>query len=574
MMSEPATISLPPRPVARPRPLQRARWQWLRRIAWLGLIGIIAVLASLAIVRATQWGAGLSPDSVTYIGMAKLFERGVGIIDIGNGRGLATSHYPPMYPLVLSALNVRGVELRETARWLNVVLAGVNVLLVAALAWQATGRRGPALAAAALAACSIALLELHAWVWTEPMFLTFMMTALLLLAAAISRPRSRALLVAAALATAAAALTRYAGISLIAATALGVFLLRPGSLRQRLIDGVTFLLIAGAPLGLWMLRNAWFFSSASNRQVRILGFDQNDADHLARTFNVWALPLQRTTDINRAVIYVVPLLIALGIFGAAGAGYLYRRRAAERRPLAGDSNAAAITLRRLLALLAACYFALVALTICFLDSSTPFDTRILSPIHIAAIIGAIVISARIAVAGRLGTVIVCTLLVSALAAQVYTTRAWAIGAHDRGLGFAMRRWTQSPALRHVSRLPEDVRIYSNAPELIEAHLERSALILPRPFNVSTRSMTHYEQSMSELAESLRASGGVVVWFNRVPRNDQYEPPKEIIRKLNLVRIARSKDGALYEAIGAATRPATRPSAPAVPMRAEQLPGAE
>jgi 4-amino-4-deoxy-L-arabinose transferase-like glycosyltransferase len=541
-------------------------------MGWLGLIGAIAVLASLAIVQATQWGAGLSPDSVTYLGMAKLFERGLGIIDIGNGRGLATSHYPPMYPLVLSALNVDGIQLRETARWLNVVLAGVNVMLVAALAWRATGQRGPAVAAAALAACSIALLDLHAWVWTEPMFLAFMSSALLLMGSAIARPDSRALLIAAALATAAAALTRYAGISLIAATTLGVILLRRGVLRQRIVDGLVFGLIAGLPLGLWMARNAWFFSSASNREVRLLGFDQHDLDHLARTFNVWTLPLQRMTDLNRAVIYVVVLLLALALLGAAGAGYLHRRRAAVRRPLRGDSDAAAIALRRLLALLAVCYFGLVALTICFLDSSTPFDTRILSPIHIAAMVGATEIGARIAAAGRLGMTVVCALLAIVLAAQVQATRAWAIGAHDRGLGFAMRRWVQSPALGHVSRLPEDTRIYSNAPELVEAHLDRNALILPRPFNVSTRSRTDYEQTMSELAESLREHGGVVVWFNRVPRNVQYESPKEIIRKLNLVRIARSKDGALYEAIGAATRPATRPAAPPVPMRAEQLPG--
>src|SRR5688500_11395434 len=139
---------------------------------WSGVVAI-ALLASVLLTLITRWGAGLSPDSVTYLRMADLFERGGGLIYPAENRGLATSHYPPMYPLTVAALNLDGMRLRHTARWVNVLLVAVNVVLVGALAWRATGRRGAALAAAALACSSMALLEVHAWVWTEPMFLAW-----------------------------------------------------------------------------------------------------------------------------------------------------------------------------------------------------------------------------------------------------------------------------------------------------------------------------------------------------------------------------------------------------------------
>src|SRR5688500_12532615 len=144
-----------------------------RRPGWRAGVFAIALLAGVVLTLITRWGAGLSPDSVTYLRMADLFERGGGLIYAAENRGLATSHYPPMYPLTVAALNPDGMRLRHTARWINVLLVAVNVVLVGALAWRATGRRGAALAAAALACSSMALLEVHAWVWTEPMFLAW-----------------------------------------------------------------------------------------------------------------------------------------------------------------------------------------------------------------------------------------------------------------------------------------------------------------------------------------------------------------------------------------------------------------
>ena len=155
--------------------------------------------------------------------------------------------------------------------------------------------------------------------------------------------------------------------------------------------------------------------------------------------------------------------------------------------------------------------------------------------------------------------------------NVYASQAWARTCHRRGLGFAQKQWYTSPVLGHVSRLPAETRIFTNSPELIEAHLYRHAFILPRPYNISTRSAANYEEGMKRVEHSLRTSDAVVVWFNRVPRNQQYESPREIIKKLNLTRVARSKDGAIYRSAAAATQPATRPSpAPEIPPHEEVL----
>src|SRR5688572_25902921 len=94
-----------------------------RRATWaIVAVVALAILAAVAVTLATRWGVGLSSDSITYLRMAAMFERGHGIIDAGDGRQLASPHFPPLYPLCLSTLTFGDALADIPAGWLNVAL--------------------------------------------------------------------------------------------------------------------------------------------------------------------------------------------------------------------------------------------------------------------------------------------------------------------------------------------------------------------------------------------------------------------------------------------------------------------
>jgi hypothetical protein len=109
-----------------------------------------------------------------------------------------------------------------------------------------------------------------------------------------------------------------------------------------------------------------------------------------------------------------------------------------------------------------------------------------------------------------------------------------------GHGFTARWWTQSPTLKYAGTIPTSQPIYSNAPEVLYVHLRRPARLLARG-------------SDPDLPRRLRWEGARVVWFDRYKRSGSLDAESVLVRKLGLVRVARTADGSIYRAT-----PTTRP----------------
>ena len=498
---------------------------------YYAVIALLAAAAAGWVVAATHaWGLGVSPDSVAYLTTAEQFSRGAGFIPLADGNDLATPHFPPLFPMVLAALSIRNDDLRVAARWLQVALMAVNVVLVALLGARAAGRAG-AFVAALLVASNDAMLEAHSWLLSEPMAIAFMLAALLLLADGLaptaSRKARRYLLLGAALATAAACLTRYAAISLIAAGALSIAFAAHVAWRRRLLDAATFAVIATAPLGLWVLRNRVLAGTGTNRQISWNGISKRHFEQLGDALERWvSWPQDRWA-----------MLIALiAAAGAAWAAALTMGRGAQlpaAKPKPGDRAAQRMSALRPLLLFAACYAGLVLMTVAFVDRSTPLDSRLLLPLQLALAVPAVTIVwgflSCLPRGAAVGITVVAFVAASSITGSVTLGRALAAEGH----GFTARWWTQSPTLKRAATVPTSQPIYSNAPEVLYVHLRRPARLLARG-------------SDPELPRRLRWEGATVVWFDRYQRSGSLDSERVLVRKLGLVRIARTADGSIYQ----------------------------
>ena len=217
-----------------------------------------ALGAALTLAREATYGAVLHWDSINYIGAARNLLAGNGLTEFG-GEPLAA--WPPLYPLLLAVPGLLGVDPLDAAGPINAALFGIAIF--AGARWLSRRLGEPLLAhwgglALALAA---PLAWMASWALSEPLFVLLTLLALMRLEACLREGDAPALRQAAALA-ALACLTRWAGVSIVAA-AVPLLLLQPGlALPSRLRRAALFAAIALVPLGLWAARNLWLTGEA------------------------------------------------------------------------------------------------------------------------------------------------------------------------------------------------------------------------------------------------------------------------------------------------------------------------
>src|SRR5438876_5374958 len=146
---------------------------------WLDwLILLVCAVGSFGIVLfATRWGAGLSIDSLRYLKAGAHVDVALGLSD---SPGMRLTHYPPLFPMVLSLGRFFSIDAWTTARWLNASLMALSTILTGTIFLKLGGARSWAgLWGVALFAVAPDLMLVHAMVWSEPLYIALMLVTVL-----------------------------------------------------------------------------------------------------------------------------------------------------------------------------------------------------------------------------------------------------------------------------------------------------------------------------------------------------------------------------------------------------------
>ena len=474
-------------------------------------------------------GPGLDPDAASYLGAAESLAHGRGYrIPIADWRSAdsssALAHFPPGYPTALAAAIAAGAAPTRAARIVNAAAAFVTVAGAAAVVTSVAGLfAGLALAVALLVMHAVVIVHLS--VLSEPLFLACLVCATVAMSRFRHAPNESARLGMAALAGAAAAgavLTRYAGAATVAAVVLWCAApSAPVAVRARRA------LIAALPtavlFGAWVARS--YFMSGP-RSIRALGAYGGFGETLAMGFSTvvaWLVPLTSDDSLpGRSWIALVVLALLVVV--------VTRGVPAARRTPAADTLAAIATL-------VVCYIAVLVTSRLLADPGIPFDERILVPLFLlAAIGGAIALTAWWRTAGRIARGIAAVLVVAWLAASFRASEDDVEWMLENGSDFAQAQWTASPLLAWARANAPRRPLYSNWPAAIVFHLHRAAFEVP---NDSTPAL------LDAFADTVRARGGVVLAFDQ-PSPDQIGVAA-LARAPGLHAVARVADGTVFAA---------------------------
>ena len=437
----------------------------------LGALGVALIL-----LLGVNYCAGWTADTANYLSAARNLVAGDGLV-MWNG-----SPYPagPLFPFLLAAAELLGIDAAGAARYLNAAAFGLTVSTTAA--WLRRRVRSPLLAVWAGGACLLmpVLATAAASVWTEIIFILFTMVSLSSLDRFLSG-KAKSLLPAAA-AAGAACLTRDVGAILIGAGALILLLQYNTGTRARLRDAALWSVVSLAPYGLWIVRNLLVKGSALHVWTPI-EFSGLVSLHLATGelalwlfgptgFEVLDGAFGRVAGIDLAGPATVAAIAAKSVLLAApvlGAGYALARY----RP--GFLRANRTTLTLAIAFAAAYLFFLLVFRP--LTGHT-MQARYLLPLFPPLLVATTLVldgclAKRSFTNARMGRVVVAAVMSLWMAQQA--------GATVVNIGWWMDRCWASPespesdVLRYLRANPLDGEVWSSEPWALYLHTEQRRL---------------------------------------------------------------------------------------------------
>ena len=517
-----------------------------KTVALVVVVVAACATGSFLLLWSTPWGLGVTPDSVVYLDVARSLNAGNGL----EVWGKPLTHFPPGYPFVLAVATSRGSDTFFQARVLHALLYAMVVTLVALLVYMATEGSFPAVVSGVLfyLVC-LDTFRIHTMMWSETLFMVLLLGCFALLVHYLRHPRLP-LLLAASFLGGLAPVTRDAGIVIVPTVILVVLLLSPGPFRSRLWRAVAAGAVSLLPAVAWNLRNAAMGESVASHAVVFHPVGLHHlADLLHTVYGFW-IP-----------VHEPPLLVAAQLLAAVALGTLaavWTWRAQER---CADGRAGSVAATGVCLLFCSIYLPFLIVTVSFIYANTPFDYRILFPLNVCLLVAVFALAWSAPVRGRwrwAPAAFLAFTLVSVSINAVRTAEQVSL-LRTTGFGFASRGWVESPCVAHAKSVPSNVRLYSNAYDVLSFHTGRMVHKIAAKYDAATRQPTpNLDQYMGRLRDELSSGHAQLIYCTRCNWRDYLPTKLELRDQHHLPVLSGLPDGLIF---GAEPSPAAHDATP-------------
>ena len=456
----------------------------------------------------TPWGVGLSPDSVSYAAAAKALAERADFMGLPN-------HWPPFFPMLLATVDLFTGEISLAGRILQACLFLCNTLLVAGLLKKTRQPKALQILVLLLTVFQPSWIYVHLYLWSEPLFLSFVLLNMWLLERTIRSNFTTTNLFLIAATAGAAILTRYAGLFLVIVDMMALAMWAGSTPNyQRWLNSVKVGMVSLLPLGIWGGFNAFRGDGVTNRGLSIHLPGKDHFLSAQKTFAGW---LNLPTELG----FIIALsLIALSVWTVI-------------RPR-NDNYC------KLWALYILVYIVFILTSISLIDFFTPLDIRILFPLLPAAII---LICSLYPLAGDKRWALIPLLLVLiGLISNISSSLQLLRESRLRGMGFASRDYQQMPIMSFISKFPHQWRFSTNGTEFFQLYLPQKADMFPRKLDpVSRHSNPNWPATMDKLAGEV----DVLVYFVSMRYRYYLPNEKEINQLADFKLIYAQRDGVVW-----------------------------
>lgn len=476
-------------------------------------------------------GVGISPDSVTYISVARNVANGTGYVGYD---GYYFVLQPPLYPALLAAMSkLFLLDPLISAGYLNALFFGLIIFISGLLLLRHV--RYYALAIAGTIAILVSLLPMQIFLiaLSEPLFIFLILLYLYFFDVYRTNGTLGSFLLFS-IAAALACLTRYVGVALIAAGVISIFAWGEGDVRKRLLHIIYFQLIGIIPAGMWVIRNHLLSGTLTGARA---DSSYTLSTNILFTYNTM-LNWYSSVKVSEWQLFpIVPLLLVVLLVVLA----ILRRR-----------NVLGFEVSEIGPVI---LFAILYSTIIIISSTTTaydkIGNRLLSPVFIpSVVILFFLIDYLVKWASHFVHYIVLTviLLVSMTMWIKYQATRTRYYIEDyikhSGVEYSSSAWTNNSVIKYLEankQLKSDYTFYSNAPD---------AVYILADINAKWSSPKRSYNSPVLLDKNSNNSIGFekndicFVWFYNLNRNFLFTPD-ELKKTTRMISIAQLKDGEIY-----------------------------
>ncbi len=408
---------------------------------------------SLLLAMTFRYGAGISPDSVGYIAVAR---------NVAAGRGMLTYSgepmvmQPPLYPLLLAAGQMMFGMDPLTFSWvLNAIIFGL-IIYFTGLYFSRSLENLLAFWGTLFVMISPPLIMVSHMAWTEPLFILCIVLSLYLLnddPVVFGKMKLCLLVVLAA----AASCTRLIGITIVPAYSLCIVLFDRGNrIKVRVLKALLFSGISLVPISLWVVRTKWLTGTLFGPRGASFYTLGSNCSKMLNTILLWYLP--------DGLIYSRYVLIILSLVAGIALGFALAAQRFNWRKLLSACGPSV--------LFGCAYTGLLLLT-SIRTAYDPINYRLMSPVFIPlTFVILIILREVLASFPRSATVryflwlVAAFLFVEPLVATVHhVSECREFG----GYGYNSEKWGQSELIGYLIRNQAHFAgrtIYSNIPDAV------------------------------------------------------------------------------------------------------------
>lgn len=455
----------------------------------------------------TPDGVGLTNDSAAYIGGARSLIAGHGYVRIGgDGLPRPITHFPPFYSIVLAVCSqIAKTDPLQTARWVNLCCAVLSQALFMILLLSLTGSQQTAILGGICFLCMGPMLQANIYGLSEALYVTLFLGLLLSVLHGVRTGWKWQWLLIGLLAGL-LALTRYAGLAAVGATAVYLLCAQP-AWKRRLGSLLLYLVGFSIPFGYWLLKSNEMGESPVNRVFALHLPSASKVEEGIRNFAGFFLPefggiVERPLKIWGCVI-AAGLLLLLGLV-------IYF----SLRGLFQPSDKLSRSALYLPALQGAAYSVMLMITVLFLDGSTLFDNRIMLPLYVCVLLMMAAFCSRFL--SRPGwKSIAAVVFMLGFAALLFEDEQDLIREfHRNGQGFAGAEWRESETRLAAQKLPKGKLLFSNRQTALYLLNGQPSYILPPMFDAASFTEREtFEADKAWLDDEVLSGNAFVVVFN-------------------------------------------------------------
>lgn len=487
---------------------------------------ITILIAIVFIIIATPYNLGVSPDSVSYLEVAKNISEGKGIVD---NTGKLVNHWPPGYPILLGLYSfIVGMHPIDTGIYLNYLLIIILGLSFIAILNQLNLDRRIVNALLFLLLISLPL-TVSLMFWSELPFLTFFMITLHFFVKWITHDKFKYILWAGFF-SGIFFITRYAGIGFIGGFILYI-LLAKGAFYRKLKNLIIYI----SPILLitltWVIYANSLGQPGMNREIVFHVIDWYQIKNSFIAMGSWFVGDNLTNRLISTPLFIASMLIIFVILKKHFSQFkLYLRKYH--------------TFVGLSLLLMLSYYGFIVFSISIFDAATNMYNRILSPLFPVIIIFLGILMNFFISLPNYKKHVYILLFLFLFMIPFSSFSSWK-SHYLYGKGYTGKEFQDSEATQYIAALNRRLITYTNSSDLITFYAGEISQEIPRkrdPF--SKQNNTHYFDDINEMKIAIQRGKAQILYFNKISQRFYQMPRKDILKEFKEFDIKYFNDGFL------------------------------